>query len=64
MLGLPKPCHLDDPIAVSLDDLVPRNNGSRHLENKRDLSFVRKGVTELYAEWGRPSMAGSSYGLA
>jgi len=41
MLGLPKPRRLDEPIAVSLEDLVPPNNFYRHLEVTLDLGFVR-----------------------
>jgi hypothetical protein len=41
MLGLAKPRRLDEPTAVSLEDLVPRNYFYRHLEAKLDLSFVR-----------------------
>ena len=47
MLGPPKSRRLDEPIAVSLDDLVPRAHFSRHLEAKLDLGFVR--------EWARGS---------
>ena len=56
MLGLPKPCRLDDPIAVSLEELVPPDNFYRHLEATLDLSFVRDWARELYAERGRPSI--------
>src|SRR5215207_2213996 len=56
MLGPPKPRSLDEPIAVSLEDLVPRNHFYRHLEARLDLSFVREWVRELYAERGRPSI--------
>jgi transposase len=56
MLGPPKPRRLDQPIAVSLEDLVPRDHFYRHLEAKLDLSFVRDWVNELYAERGRPSI--------
>jgi hypothetical protein len=56
MLGPAKPRRLDAPIAVSLEDLVPRNHFYRHLETKLDLSFVREWARELYAERGRPSM--------
>ncbi len=56
MLGSPKPRRLDEPIAVSLDDLVPRRHFYRHLEAKLDLSFVREWVQELYAGRGRPSI--------
>ena len=31
MLGPPKPHHLDQPIAVSLEDLVPAKHFYRHL---------------------------------
>ena len=41
MLGPPKPRRLDEPIAVSLEDLVPYDHFYRHLEAKLDLSFVR-----------------------
>lgn len=56
MLGPAKPRRLDQPIAVSLEDLVPRNNFYRHLEAKLDLSFVREWTQELYADRGRPSI--------
>jgi transposase len=56
MLGPPKPRRLDQPIAVSLEALVPRDNFYRHLEATLDLSFVRAWTRELYAERGRPSI--------
>jgi transposase len=56
MLGPRKPRRLDEPIAVSLEDLVPPNNFYRHLEAKLDLSFVREWTRGLYAERGRPSI--------
>ena len=56
MLGPVKPRRLEEPIAVSLEDLVPQANFYRHLEAKLDLSFVREWVRELYAERGRPSI--------
>jgi hypothetical protein len=56
MLGPPKPRRLDQPLAGSLEDLVPRNNFSRHLEANLDLGFVRDWARELYAERGRPSI--------
>lgn len=56
MLGPPKPRRLDQPIAVSLENLVPPNHFHRHLEAKFDLGFVREWVRDLYAERGRPSM--------
>ena len=42
MLGPPKPRRLDELIAVSLEDLVPRDHFYRHLEATLDLSFVRQ----------------------
>jgi transposase len=56
MLGPPKPRRLDQPIAVSLEDLVPANHFYRHLEAKLDLSFVREWTRDLYADRGRPSI--------
>ncbi len=56
MLGPPKPRRLDQPIAVSLEQLVPRNHFYRHLEAKVDLSFVREWSRNLYADRGRPSI--------
>src|SRR6187549_905226 len=56
MLGPPKPRRLDEPIAVSLDDLVPPDHFYRHLERTLDLVFVRDLVRGTYAEIGRPSL--------
>jgi transposase len=56
MLGPPKPRRLDEPIAVSLEDLVPADHFYRHLEAALDLDFVRGWARELYAERGRPSI--------
>ena len=56
MLGEPKSRHLDEPILVSLDDLVPKSHVSRHLERTLDLTFVRALVRAAYAENGRPSI--------
>ena len=47
MLGPTKPRRLDEPIAVSLEDLVPRTNFYRHLEANLDLGFVRDWAREL-----------------
>jgi hypothetical protein len=41
MLGSVKVRRLDEPIAVSLEELVPADTFYRHLEAKLDLSFVR-----------------------
>jgi transposase len=56
MLGPAKTRRLDEPIAVSLDALVPADHFYRHLEAKLDLGFVRNWTRELYAERGRPSI--------
>ena len=56
MLGPTKPRRLDQPIAVSLEQLVSRNHFYRHLEAKLDLSFVRAWTRERYAERGWPSV--------
>src|SRR3954468_10077810 len=56
MLGPLKSRRLDQPITVSLEELVPANNFYRHMEAKLDLSFVRDWTREVYAERGRPSI--------
>src|SRR5688500_257141 len=56
MLGPAKSRRLDEPIAVSLEALVPQGHFYRHLETKLDLSFVRGWAREFYAERGRPSI--------
>jgi transposase len=56
MLGPTKPRRLDEPIAVSLEELVPRDHFYRLLEATLDLSFVRSWVQECYADRGRPSI--------
>jgi hypothetical protein len=56
MLGLAKPRRRDQPIAISLEDLIPHDHFYRHLENTLDLSFVRDWTRERYAERGRPSI--------
>jgi transposase len=56
MLGPAKCRRLDEPIAISLEELVPPTNFYRHLETTLDLSFVRTWVGDRYAERGRPSI--------
>jgi transposase len=56
MLGPVKPRRLDQPIAVSLEDLVPPSNFYRHLEATLDLRFVRDWTRTHYADRGRPSI--------
>jgi transposase len=56
MLGPAKSRRLDEPIAVSLEALVPIDNFYRYVEATLDLGFVRAWTRELYAERGRPSI--------
>ena len=41
---------------LSLEELVPKDNFYRRLEEKLDLSFVRELVGYRYASVGRPSV--------
>ncbi len=43
-------------VAVSLEELVPRDHFYRHLQKVLDLSFVHDLVRECYAAGGRPSI--------
>jgi transposase len=56
MLGPPKPRRLDQPIALSLEDLVPRNHFYCHMEAKLNLEFFRDWAQERHADRGRPSI--------
>jgi transposase len=56
MLGPPKLRLLDQPVTVSLEDLVPADHFYRHLDATLDLSFVRTWVQDCYAAGGRPSI--------
>jgi len=56
MLGPPKSRDLDEPIRVSVNDLVAPSHFSRHLERTLDLTLVRDMVRETYAGIGRPSI--------
>ena len=56
MLGPAKSRRLDEPIAVSLEALVPQDHFYRHLESKLDMRFVRGWVDDHYADRGRPSI--------
>src|ERR1044072_3102085 len=56
MLGPPKLRLLDQPVSVSLEDLVPADHFYRFLDAKLDLSFVRGWVQDCYAAGGRPSI--------
>jgi transposase len=44
------------PPNLSLEELVPKDNFYRHLDQKLDLSFVRDLVEDCYASSGRPSV--------
>ena len=44
------------PEDISLEDLVPKDNFYRRLEESLDLSFVGALVENLYANSGRPSV--------
>lgn len=56
MLGpaKPRPRRLDEPIAVSLDVLIPSSNFYHHLEAKLALGFVRGWIEDRYADRGPP----------
>jgi transposase len=56
MLGPPKLRLLDQPVTVSLEELVPADHFYRHLDATLDLSFVRRWVQDCYAAGGRPSI--------
>jgi len=56
MLGPVKLRLLDQPILVSLEDLVPQDSFYRHLDRSLNLAFVRDLVRDSYAESGRPSI--------
>lgn len=56
MMGIKK-CNFQSlPEDISLEDLVPKDNFYRRLQQRLDLSFVREMVAELYASSGRPSV--------
>jgi transposase len=57
MLGPPKARHVDRPVRISLEDLVPLGHFYRHLEQVLDLRFVRELVRDRYAPGGRPRLA-------
>src|SRR5919199_1639771 len=56
MLGPPKLRALDEPVTVSLEELIPTHHFYRHLDAALDLAFVREWVQDRYAERGRPSI--------
>jgi transposase len=56
LLGPPKLRALDQPVLVSLEQLVPPDHFYRHLDAALDLSFVRAWVADRYGARGRPSI--------
>lgn len=56
MLGPVRLRHLDQPITVCLEALVPADNFYRHLDRSLNLAFVRDLVRDTYADVGRPSI--------
>ena len=56
MIGPIKVRRFDQPIAVSLEALVPPDNFYRHVDKSLDLSFVRELVRDTYALMGRNSI--------
>ena len=56
MLGPPELRLLDQPVTVSLEELVPADHFYRYLDAKLDLSFVRTWVRDRYAAGGRPGI--------
>ncbi len=62
MLGSPKPRRLAQPIAVSLEDLVPQDHFYRHLEAKLDLGFVVIGQTRACLQTGLGGRLAASRG--
>src|SRR3954462_3171068 len=51
-----KECHFAPLKNISLEELVPKDNFYRRLQEKLDLSFVRELVKDRYASSGRPSI--------
>ena len=56
MLGPPKLRLLDQPVTISLEELVPADHFYRYLDATLDLSFIRTWVQDCYAAGGRPSI--------
>lgn len=50
------PRRLDAPVVVSLEELVPADHCSRHLERTLDLTFGRDLVRGTNAAIGRPAI--------
>lgn len=56
MLGPSNHRTLDQPVIVSLEQLVPRDHFDRHLDGTFSLTIVRDWVAERYANHGRASI--------
>jgi hypothetical protein len=56
MMGIKERNFRPLPQNLSLENLVPRDNFYRCLEERLDLSFVKELVVEYYAAVGRPSI--------
>jgi transposase len=56
MRGPLKSRRVEEPIAVSVEALVPTDHFSHHLEAKLGLSFVCEWTEDFYADRGRPSI--------
>jgi len=56
MMGIKERNFRPLPENLSLENLVPRDNFYRCLEERLDLSFVKELVVEYYAAVGRPSI--------
>jgi transposase len=56
MMGTKERCFRSLPEGISLEELVPKDNFYRRLEQRLDLSFVRELVEDRYAPSGRPSI--------
>ena len=56
MLGPLEVLKLDQPIVISLEELVPRDHFYRRWDESLDLTVVRDLVKECYSPMGRPSI--------
>ena len=56
MMGVKERVFSPLPREISLEDLVPKDDFYRRLQQRLDLSFVRELVRSLYARGGRPSV--------
>jgi transposase len=56
MMGIKERNFRPLPENLSLENLIPRDNFYRCLEERLDLSFVKELVVEYYTAVGRPSI--------